>query len=67
MSIFGTSQMTLSLKRQSSGLLLKSDGPRIENSRTKIGPPPNLKSAMQLNPKFKYNQNQTLGELQTCE
>ena len=57
-------QITLSLQRQSSIFLLKSDRPCIENGGTKIDPPPNLKSTMQLKPTSKYNQNQTLGKLQ---
>ena len=49
MSIFGKSRITLSLKRKSSRFLSKSDGPRIENSETKIYPPSNLNSDIQLN------------------
>ena len=43
---------------------LKSDGPRIDNSGTKIDLPPNLELVVQLKPTSKYNQNQTLGKLQ---
>ena len=64
MFIFGTCQITLSLKRQSTILSSKSNGLCIDNGGTKIDPPLNLKSAMQLNPNSKYNQNRTLGKLQ---
>ena len=64
MSIFGTSRIDLSFQHQSYRFLSKSDGLRIKNGGTKIDPPLNLSSAMELKPKSKHNQNHTLKKLQ---
>ena len=61
MSIFDTSQITLSLQRQYSKLLSKSDRLRIENGGTKIDPPLNLKSVMHTKPMSKYNETRHWG------